>query len=64
MTRQLEESVGELRSKYAETVMTMWGFWVPFMCLNFRVVPPHLNVIAMQAANLAWTVVISHIGHR
>ena len=55
---------GELRARYSETLLTSWGYWVPFMAANFAVVPPHLRTIVMQCGNLVWSVIISFIAHR
>ena len=55
---------GELRARYSETLLTSWGYWVPFMATNFAVVPPHLRTIVMQCGNLVWSGIISFISHR
>ena len=58
------EIARELRARYWETLATGWAYWVPFMTINFLVVPAPLQTVAMQGANLVWSTVLSWIAHK
>ena len=40
------------------------GFWIPYMWLNFSLVPAVKRVQFMAAGNLVWSVAIDWIAHR
>ena len=40
-----------------------WQIWVPFQFLNFRLVPPNLQVAAANVIALVWNVYLSWASH-
>merc|ERR1712232_246405 len=60
----LQEGIEELRLRYFESQIACLGFWLPFMFFNFAVVPPRLNVIAMQFANFCWNIILDYIANK
>ncbi len=53
-----------LRREWKEAYMYCTAFWVPFMSLNFFLVPASHRVRAMASANLLWNIVIDFVAHR
>mmetsp|Transcript_48723 Transcript_48723/g.110351 ORF Transcript_48723/g.110351 Transcript_48723/m.110351 type:complete len:197 (-) Transcript_48723:270-860(-) len=53
-----------LRSEYGDTVMAGWLFNVPITIVNFALVPPAFRVIFGDAAELAWSTLMSYLSHR
>eukprot|EP00913_Durusdinium_trenchii_P012900 g12114.t1 len=60
----LQASKENLMAEWWTTYVTCTGFWVPFMCANWRFCPAAHRVKAMQTANLFWNVIIDHLAHR
>ena len=40
-----------------------WKLWVPFQFLNFRFVPPQLQVAAANVCAVVWNVILSLLSH-
>merc|ERR1712190_4379 len=59
-----KESRENLGREWITTYVTCTGFWVPFMWVNFTVMPPDRRVQFMVVRNLLWNVVIDHLAHR
>lgn len=47
-----------LQEQYVSTMTSCWGFWVPVMLFNFRVVPPAFRVRVVATANFVWSVAL------
>ena len=57
-------SAANLKEEWWSTWCGCCGFWFPFMCASFSLIPPQRRVQAQNVANLVWTVVIDYIAHR
>lgn len=51
------------RDDYVTTLTSCWGFWVPFMGINFALVPLTHQVRAVAAANFVWTMALDYMTH-
>lgn len=40
-----------------------WKLWVPFQFINFRFVPPQLQVAAANVCAVVWNVILSLLSH-
>ena len=40
-----------------------WYLWIPFMFLNFRVIPLNLQAVASNVMALLWNVYMSFVTH-
>lgn len=60
----LQDAQATLRREWLEAYVGCTGFWIPFMSLNFTLVPPTVRVRAMAAANLVWNVYLDWLAHR
>mmetsp|Transcript_25649 Transcript_25649/g.39428 ORF Transcript_25649/g.39428 Transcript_25649/m.39428 type:complete len:179 (+) Transcript_25649:202-738(+) len=59
----LMDSCSTLKEKWWDTTSTCWMFWMPFMAVNFTVVPASHRVRAVAAANFVWTIALDYITH-
>jgi len=57
------EIPSKLRNDLAETVQANWKLWIPFQFLNFRLVPPPLQVGAANICALVWNTYLSFATH-
>jgi len=48
---------------WATVVTANWKLWIPFQFLNFRFVPPQLQVAAANVCAMAWNVILSLLSH-
>ncbi len=53
----------KLRQDWGAVVVANWKLWVPFQFLNFRFVPPQLQVAAANACAVVWNVILSLLSH-
>eukprot|EP00240_Pyramimonas_obovata_P015535 CAMPEP_0118935612 /NCGR_PEP_ID=MMETSP1169-20130426/15739_1 /TAXON_ID=36882 /ORGANISM="Pyramimonas obovata, Strain CCMP722" /LENGTH=282 /DNA_ID=CAMNT_0006878669 /DNA_START=49 /DNA_END=897 /DNA_ORIENTATION=+ len=53
---------GKLKQDWWPAVQTNWKIWIPFQFLNFRYVPPQLQVAAANIIALAWNTYLSFTG--
>lgn len=49
---------------YLSTLIAGLWFNIPVTILNFTVVPPHLRVLVVDVAEMAWCGILSHFSHR
>ena len=49
---------------YSSTLIAGLWFNIPVTILNFTVVPPHLRVLVVDVAEMAWCGILSHFSHR
>ena len=59
-----DSAVATLRREWRDAYVYCTAFWVPFMSLNFKLVPPSHRVRAMASANFFWNVIIDYVAHR
>ncbi|KAI7844014.1 hypothetical protein COHA_002551 [Chlorella ohadii] len=57
------EVVPTLKRNLPDMVKSNWMLWVPFQFINFRFVPPHLQVLMSNLVALAWNVYMSYKAH-
>lgn len=48
---------------WGHVVVANWKLWVPFQFLNFRFVPPQLQVAAANVCAVVWNVILSLLSH-
>ena len=53
----------KLRQDWGNVVVANWKLWVPFQFLNFRFVPPQLQVAAANVCAVVWNVILSILSH-
>ncbi|CAI5523571.1 unnamed protein product [Closterium sp. Naga37s-1] len=58
-----ERIVPKLEKDFVPTCINMWKLWVPFQLFNFALVPPQLQVGAVNLVGLVWTVYMSFASH-
>ncbi|KAL4436140.1 hypothetical protein ABPG77_005588 [Micractinium sp. CCAP 211/92] len=59
----VESVAPRLRRDLPDMVRSNWLLWVPFQFVNFRFVPPQLQVLASNACALLWNTYISWKSH-
>ena len=52
------------RPDWGNVVVANWKLWVPFQFINFRFVPPNLQVATANVFALLWNVVLSFASHK
>lgn len=57
----LTNSIQEMQDSWWTTLGSCWAFWLPFMAVNFALVPPLHRVKAVAGANFCWTVCLDYI---
>ena len=55
---------GLFERDYLSTLIAGLWFNIPVTILNFTVVPPHLRVLVVDVAEMAWCGILSHFSHR
>ncbi len=53
----------KLKADLLPTIVSNWKIWVPFQFINFRLVPPQLQVLAANVVALAWNTILSYASH-
>ena len=51
------------RPDWGNVVVANWKLWVPFQFINFRFVPPSLQVAAANVCAVVWNVILSLMSH-
>jgi hypothetical protein len=59
----LSQVVPKLQRDLGPVIVSNWKLWVPFQFVNFRFVPPSLQVAAANACAVVWNVVLSLMSH-
>ncbi|GFR50941.1 hypothetical protein Agub_g13261 [Astrephomene gubernaculifera] len=54
----------KLEQDLLETVKANWILWIPAQFINFRFVPPHLQVLTANVVALAWNTYMSYQSHK
>lgn len=57
----ITHSLEEMKDSWWTALGGCWAFWVPFMAINFALVPPAQRVKAVAGANFCWTVCLDYI---
>jgi protein Mpv17 len=52
-----------LRREYANTLVKNWALWTPAQMINFRYVPPHLQVLFGNCVAALWNGFLSFVAH-
>ena len=61
---QAASIVEKLKADWFEAVKGNWALWIPAQFINFRLVPPHLQVLFANVVGVAWNVYLSLVSHR
>lgn len=59
-----EMIVDKLRADWASTMITNYSVWVPAMFLNFKFVPPTLQVLFSNAVGFGWNIYLSYMSYK
>ncbi len=59
-----EQVVPKLRADLFTVLKANWYLWIPFMFLNFRVIPLDLQAVASNVMALLWNVYMSFVTHK
>eukprot|EP00241_Pyramimonas_parkeae_P010196 CAMPEP_0114234564 /NCGR_PEP_ID=MMETSP0058-20121206/5775_1 /TAXON_ID=36894 /ORGANISM="Pyramimonas parkeae, CCMP726" /LENGTH=259 /DNA_ID=CAMNT_0001346249 /DNA_START=29 /DNA_END=808 /DNA_ORIENTATION=- len=54
----------KLKQDWWEATQTNWKIWIPFQFINFRFVPPNLQVMGANVIALVWNTYLSWAGHK
>eukprot|EP00899_Mesostigma_viride_P025935 jgi/Mesvir1/6526/Mv16790-RA.1 len=58
-----QEIVGKLKQDWGTVVVNNWKVWIPFQFINFRLVPPNLQVAGSNVIALVWNMYLSFAMH-
>ena len=61
---QMAQIVDKLKADWFEAVKGNWALWIPAQFINFRLVPPRLQVLFANVVGVAWNVYLSLVSHR
>uniref|UniRef100_A0A7R9ZMV5 Peroxisomal membrane protein MPV17 n=1 Tax=Craspedostauros australis TaxID=1486917 RepID=A0A7R9ZMV5_9STRA len=53
----------QMEQQFVPTMTSCWMFWIPFMGMNFALIPAAARVRAVAAANLLWTMTLDYMTH-
>jgi hypothetical protein len=56
--------VAKLKQDLLPTVTANWALWIPGQFINFRFVPPHLNLLFSNMLALIWSTYLSWASSR
>ncbi|KAG2492314.1 hypothetical protein HYH03_009266 [Edaphochlamys debaryana] len=59
-----DQIVPKLKQDLVETVKVNWILWIPAQYLNFRYVPPNLQVLVANIVALVWNTYMSFQSHK
>jgi Mpv17 / PMP22 family len=59
-----EKIGGKLQSEMLSTLLTNYSVWVPAMFINFKFIPPHLNVLFSNSVGFFWNIYLSSASYR
>ena len=59
-----EATAERVRSEYARTIVSIWGFWTPICVFTFAVLPVRQQAIFFSAVSLAWNAILSFISNQ
>lgn len=55
--------IPKLKADLFTVLKANWSLWIPFMFLNFRVMPLNLQAVATNVMALVWNVYMSFVTH-
>ena len=53
-----------LKAEWFKSLVANWALWVPAQCINFGLVPAHLQVLFANMVALVWNAILSHFSHQ
>lgn len=56
--------VDKLKSDWASTMVTNYSVWIPAMFLNFKFVPPTLQVLFSNGVGFGWNIYLSYMSYK
>jgi hypothetical protein len=56
--------VDKLQSDWASTMITNYSVWIPAMFLNFKFVPPTLQVLFSNGVGFGWNIYLSYMSYK
>lgn len=59
-----EMIVNKIKSDWASTMITNYSVWVPAMFLNFKFVPPTLQVLFSNGVGFGWNIYLSYMSYK
>lgn len=59
-----EMIIDKLKADWASTMITNYSVWVPAMFLNFKFVPPTLQVLFSNAVGFGWNIYLSYMSYK
>lgn len=59
-----ENIVPKLQSDWMSTVFANWALWVPCQFINFKLVPPHLQVLFSNSVGFIWNIYLSSVTNK
>eukprot|EP00937_MAST-01D_sp_MAST-1D-sp2_P003945 g3945.t1 len=54
---------GEVKKAWWPAVTGNWGIWIPAQLINFRFMPPNLQVLFANVVGCVWNVYLSWVAH-
>lgn len=57
------DALAKVKADLPTALCANWALWVPANFVNFRVVPPHLQVLFANAVALAWNTYLSIVSN-
>jgi Mpv17 / PMP22 family len=59
-----EMIVNKIKTDWASTMITNYSVWVPAMFLNFKFVPPTLQVLFSNGVGFGWNIYLSYMSYK
>ena len=59
-----ENIAPKLQSDWLSTVFANWALWVPCQFINFKLVPPHLQVLFSNSVGFVWNIYLSSVTNK
>lgn len=59
-----ENIIPKLQSDWLSTVFANWALWVPCQFINFKLVPPHLQVLFSNSVGFIWNIYLSSVTNK
>lgn len=57
------DALAKVKADLPSAIKANWALWVPANFVNFRFVPPHLQVLFANAVALAWNTYLSIVSN-
>lgn len=62
-TAEGDDVMARFQEHFTGAALAAWAFNVPVSLLNFTLVPPHLRIVFLDVAELAWSSILSYVTH-